>query len=45
MLLFALGLDPLWVRVAVAVLLGVALGGVAILAKIGMGLLGAKFPG
>jgi rubredoxin len=44
-LLFALGLDPLWVRVAVAVLLGVALGGVAILAKIGMGLLGAKVPG
>jgi hypothetical protein len=44
-LLFALGLDPLWVRVSVAVLLGVALGGVAILAKIGMGLLGAKVPG
>jgi MFS family permease len=44
-LLFAFGLDPLWVRIAVAVLLGVALGGVGVLAKIGGGLRSAKSPG
>ena len=44
-LLFAVGLDPLWVRIVIAVLLGIALGGVAVLAKIGGGLRGAKQPG
>jgi rubredoxin/uncharacterized membrane protein len=44
-LMLAFGLDPMWVRVVVAVLLGLALGAVAMLAKIGVGLLGAKFPG
>jgi rubredoxin len=43
--LFAFGLDPMWVRVVIAVLLGVALGGVGVLAKIGGGLRGAKLPG
>ena len=44
-LLFAFGLDPVWVRIVIAVLLGIALGAVAVLAKIGVGLLGAKSPG
>jgi hypothetical protein len=44
-LLIAYGIDPLWTRIAIAVLLGLALGAVALLAKIGVGLLGAKFPG
>jgi hypothetical protein len=44
-LLFAVGLDPVWVRIAIAILLGVALGAVAMLAKIGAGLAGAKLPG
>jgi rubredoxin len=45
MLLFTVGLDPVWVRIVIAVLLGVALGGVAVLAKIGGGLRSAKLPG
>jgi len=44
-LLFAFGLDPVWVRIVVAVLLGLSLGAVAVLAKIGAGLHGAKVPG
>jgi hypothetical protein len=44
-LLFAVGLDPLWVRVVIAVLLGIALGAVAVLAKIGGGLRGSASPG
>jgi hypothetical protein len=44
-LLFAFGLDPLWVRIVIAVLLGLSLGSVAVLAKIGVALLGAKMPG
>jgi rubredoxin len=44
-LMFAFGLDPLWVRIAIAVLLGLSLGTVAALSKIGVSLLGAKFPG
>jgi hypothetical protein len=44
-LLLVFGLDPAWVRIVIAVLLGVALGAVAMLAKIGAGLAGAKLPG
>jgi rRNA maturation protein Nop10 len=44
-LLFGFGLEPPWVRVATAVLLGLALGTVAVLAKIGVGLRDAKLPG
>jgi len=44
-LLLAVGLGPLWARMAVAALLGTALGAVAMLAKIGMGLVAAKLPG
>jgi hypothetical protein len=44
-LLLSFGLDPLWVRVAVAILLGLSLGAVAVLAKIGTGLRCAKVPG
>ena len=44
-LLFAFGLDPLWVRIAIAILLGLSLGAVAALAKIGVALRGAQFPG
>jgi len=43
--LFAFGLEPTWARVAIAILLGVALGGVAVLAKIGVGLRDAELPG
>ncbi len=44
-LLFSVGLDPVWTRVVIAVLLGAALGTVTVLAKIGVGLREAKFPG
>jgi hypothetical protein len=44
-LLLVFGLDPVWVRIVIAILLGVALGAVAMLAKIGAGLVGAKLPG
>jgi hypothetical protein len=44
-LLLVFGLDPVWVRIVIAILLGVALGAVAMLAKIGAGLAGAKLPG
>jgi hypothetical protein len=44
-LLLVFGLDPTWVRIVIAILLGVALGAVAMLAKIGAGLAGAKLPG
>ena len=43
--LLAVGLEPLWARIVVAALLGTALGAVAMLAKIGMGLVAAKLPG
>ncbi len=41
-LLLTFGLDPLWLRVVVAILLGLSLGAVAVLAKIGTGLRAAK---
>jgi hypothetical protein len=44
-LMFAFGLDPVWVRIVIAVLLGLSLGAVAVLAKIGASLLCAKSPG
>lgn len=44
-LLFTFGLDPLWTRIVVAVLLGTALGAVAVLAKLGVGLREAVIPG
>jgi hypothetical protein len=44
-LLLVFGLDPAWVRIVIAILLGVSLGAVAMLAKIGTGLAGAKLPG
>jgi hypothetical protein len=44
-LLLVIGLDPVWVRIVVAILLGAALGAVAMLAKVGAGLAGAKLPG
>jgi hypothetical protein len=44
-LMFAFGLDPVWVRIVIAVLLGISLGAVAVLAKIGASLLCAKSPG
>ena len=44
-LLFTVGLDPVWVRIVIAVLLGLSLGAVAVLAKIGVSLLGARSPG
>ena len=44
-LLFTFGLDPVWVRIVIAVLLGLSLGAVAVLAKIGASLLCAKTPG
>ncbi len=44
-LMLAFGLDPAWVRVVMAVFLGLALGTVAMLAKVGMALAGAKLPG
>jgi hypothetical protein len=44
-LMFAIGLGPVWVRIVIAVLLGAALGAVAVLARIGVGLREAKFPG
>lgn len=44
-LLFTVGLDPLWVRIVIAALLGLAVGAVALLAKIGVGLAEAKVPG
>lgn len=44
-LLFTVGLDPLWTRIVVAALLGLAVGSVALLAKIGVGLVDAKVPG
>jgi rubredoxin len=44
-LLLAFGLEPVWTRVAIAVLLGASLVEVAVLAKIGVSLLCAKFPG
>jgi hypothetical protein len=43
--LLTVGPDPLWARIVVAALLGTALGAVAMLAKIGMGLVAAKLPG
>ena len=44
-LLFTFGLEPGWVRIAIAVLLGLSLGAVAVLAKIGVSLLCARSPG
>jgi rubredoxin len=44
-LMFSFGLDPMWVRIVIAILLGLSLGAVAVLAKIGVSLLGAKSPG
>jgi hypothetical protein len=44
-LMFTFGLDRVWVRIAIAVLLGLSLGAVAVLAKIGASLLCAKSPG
>jgi rubredoxin len=44
-LLFVFGLDPLWARIVIAVLLGLALGEIAMLMKIGVGLLGATVSG
>jgi rRNA maturation protein Nop10 len=44
-LLFTFGLEPAWARVGIAVLLGLALGTVAVLAKIGVGLRGAELAG
>jgi rubredoxin len=44
-LLLAFGLDPVWVRIVIAILLGAALGAVALLAKLGTGLAGAELPG
>lgn len=44
-LLFTFGLDPVWVRIVIVLLLGLSLGAVAALAKIGASLLCAKSPG
>jgi hypothetical protein len=44
-LLFTVGFDPFWARIVIAALLGLALGAIAMLAKIGVGLRRAELPG